>query len=187
VDKLTLDTNVIRDWAWATRKSTEIRYGGSVQQRTEVLGVMTRLIEARDAGLCEFGVTAQVYTDFERDVGGLPDYIEDLLGNYAPLASPSISVFPMTLPFVFADTDEIQAISNSVFPSSAPTDDTYAAQRKDALQLYAHKIAARDVFITNDKAILRAHGSLAMKYGITVKSPSEYLQSLPAPPHEGAA
>jgi hypothetical protein len=187
VDKLTLDTNILRDWAWASGKSHEVRYGGSAGKREEVFDAVSLLISVRDAGLCEFGVTTQVYTDFESDAGDLPEHIEDLLGSYVPLTSPSISVFPMTLPFVLADTDEIRAISDTVFPSPHPTEDKSAKRRKDALQLYAHKIAMRDVFLTNDKAILRAQNPLAKQHGIAVMSPSEYLKSLSPRPYGGAA
>ena len=187
MDRLTLDTNIIRDWVWATGKSAERRYGGSAQARSRVLDLMNAMFQARDAGLCDFGVTTQVYTDYEKDVGELPAHVQDLIGSYVPLASPSISVFPMTFPFVLADVDEIQEIMAAVFPSSSPGERAYSKQRKDALQLYAHKVAMRDVFLTNDKAILRARQLLAERQTITVMSPSEYVNSRGLRTSTGAA
>jgi len=174
MDKLTLDTNVLRDWAWVSRLTDEIRYGGRSDKREEIVSIMSRLINARDSNLCEFGVTTQIYTDYESDVGELPDYVETLLGSFVPLATPSISVFPMTLPFVFADVEEIESILYTVFDTSNSLDNNYNKHRKDALQLYAHKVASRDYFLTNDRAILRASSGLGEIHAIQVMSPIDY-------------
>ena len=179
MEGLTLDSNVIRDWAWCEERSFETRYeSGNQGMKDHLVSLFNLLREARDAGKVEIGITTQVYTDFEVSIGGLPVHIEEMIGPYVQLSGPSISTFPMMFPFVFADADEIDEVLKCVFPGALPTGKKHKNRRKDALQLYAHKIADRDFFITSDKAILSANERLRDTFSIVAVTLEEYLGRL---------
>jgi hypothetical protein len=177
MDALTLDTNVLNDWAWAEGKSSERRYNNDSSKRATFATMFTKLKILRDNGKCELGITNQIYTDYEKDVGGLPAFIEDMVGPYVSYALPSISTLPMMFPFVFADKDEIESIMADVFPHTKPEHKKYQRNKKDAMQLYAHRVAGRDIFLTSDKDILAARQILFSKWQISVMTLEEYLQS----------
>jgi len=177
MDLLTLDTNALRDWAWSENRTSEKRYGNNPEKKIALRETFNKLRNLKSIGKCEIGITTQIYTDYEKSVGELPDYIEEMIGSFADVSfsSPSISTFPMTLPFVLVDKDEIQGIFRDVFPNSKPHHKKYKKNRKDALQLYAHKIAGRDYFITTDSTILRAKDILKSKWLIKVETPESYI------------
>ena len=177
MELLTLDTNALRDWAWSENRTSEKRYGNDPEKKSALRKSFEKLRNLRSNGRCEIGITTQIYTDYEKSVGELPDYIEEMIGPYAnvSLSSPSISTFPMTLPFVLADEDEIQEIFVDVFPNSKPHHEKYKKNRKDALQLYAHRVASRDYFITTDATILRAKDILVTKWSTKVETPESYI------------
>jgi hypothetical protein len=75
---------------------------------------------------------------------------------------------------VFSD-EEVERIFKDVFPDSEPYHKEYNSNQKDALQLYAHKIADRDLFVTTDKTILNKRFVLAKNWGIQVQSLDEYV------------
>lgn len=43
MDKLTLDTNILRDWAWCEGRSAEIRYNDDCQKKDELGKHFTKL------------------------------------------------------------------------------------------------------------------------------------------------
>ncbi len=182
MDLLTLDTNIIRDWAWSEGAPSETRYGNDPDKRLS-LSVQFKCLKAlRDAGRCKLAVTNQVFTDYESGGGALPRHIKDIIDSYLPYALPSISTFPIIFPTVFVDKAEIDAIFATVFPHSKPEHKRYASNRKDALQLYAHKVANRDFFLTSDKDILLAGTALQRSWGIHVITLDEYLASAESKP-----
>ena len=65
---------------------------------------------------------------------------------------------------------EVEAI---VFPSLSLTDKRYHNKRQDIAHLVGHKLNKRDVFVTDDQAILKKSGALERGPGIIVRSPSE--------------
>ena len=175
METLTLDTNVLNDWAWAEGRSAESRYGNDPAMRTKLIELFKQLKELRDDGVCELGITSQIFTDYEKDVGELPNFIEEMIGPYVSYALPSISTFPMIFPFVFADEDEINAIMADVFPHSKPEHKKHKSNKKDAFQLYAHRVTKRDIFLTSDKRILSARQVLFSKWNIQVMTLDEYI------------
>jgi len=177
MDLITLDTNALRDWAWSEDRSDENRYSGEPEKKVSLKEVFNKLRKLSKNGRCEIGVTTQIYTDYEKSVGELPDYIEDMIGPYADISisSPSISTFPMKFPFVFIDEDEIQEIFDAVFPNSKPEHRMFKKNRKDAFQLYAHRVAGRDFFITTDATINRAKETLASQWSIKIETPESYV------------
>ena len=176
METLTLDTNVLRDWAWAENRSTEERYGGDPSKRAELKGLFNKLRELRDQGKCELAITNQIFTDYGKDPDELPAYLSEMIGSYVIYAVPSISTLPLIFPFVFADENEIEAILKDVFPYTKPWHKKYKRNRKDALQLYAHKVAKRDIFLTSDNAILSSRRVLWIKWGIRVMALEEYIR-----------
>lgn len=175
MDTLTLDTNVINDWAWAEGRSTESRYNNDPIHRRNLIGLFGLLRKLRDDRVCELGITNQIFTDYEKDVGELPVFIEEMIGPYVSYALPSISTFPIIFPVVFADENEINAIMADVFPYSKPGSKKYKSNKKDAFQLYAHRVAGREIFITSDKKILSARQILLLKWRILVMGLDEYI------------
>jgi hypothetical protein len=130
----------------------------------------------RDSGECELGVTNIVFVDFMADgKDELPEYIVEMIGPHVKIATPSPTVFPWVFPAIIADPKEIEAIFTTAFPGSKPEHKMYPKNRKDALQLYAHKVAGRDYFITSDKGILRKNTALSRKSGIKALTLGKYL------------
>jgi hypothetical protein len=125
--------------------------------------------------MCELGITNQIYKDYEKDAGQLPDFIEKIIIKFTPISIPSISTLPMALPSVVADSNMINEILQLVFPDSKPEHRMYEKNQKDALQLYAHWIAKRDYFLTSDKSIKLAKKIILKKWGIDVKKLEEYI------------
>jgi len=192
-DHLTLDTNVLRDWAWAEHRSLEVRHGANESKRTQLLHIFTLLREWRDMGRCEFAVTTQLFTDYGGSVESVPSFIRGMIGNFLELGVPSVFTFPLAFPAAFPDMADLQRILDVVFPGSGPFEelkgDTRSdGRRKDVLQLYGHKLAGRDRFLTSDKAILRARTALSAECGITVTGLEDYARdalSRPKPRDEG--
>ncbi|MEN6394526.1 MAG: hypothetical protein ABFD53_12025 [Anaerolineaceae bacterium] len=175
MDTLTLDTNVLIDWCWVEGRVLEKRYNNDPNKREILKILFSKLTKLRDDGNCEIGITNQIFTDFEKDWNELPTFINEMIGSHISYALPSISTFPMKFPFVFLDEDEIFSILNDVFPSAKPEHKKYPSYKKDALQLYAHKVASRDVFLTSDKKILLSREVLSSKWMIKVMTLDEYV------------
>lgn len=174
MERLTLDTSILRDWAWCENLSLEKRYPSEPQKRDELSDKFTLLTQLTQQGKCELGVSNQIYTDYGEDI--LPEHISKLIKMYITDFS-SISTFPMTFPFTFIEDSQIDEAFSLVFPQSKPGDKQYEGNRKDAMQLLAHKTAGRDFFITADNEILRARSKLEEKFGIRVLTLSEYLSA----------
>jgi len=176
MDKLTLDTNILRDWAWCEDKSAESRYAQNAEvKRKELKTLFDELTALREAGVCEIGITTQLYMDYGTGSNELPQHIADMIGPYVRVAPPDMFGFPLSFPAVFPNKEEVQRIFEAVFPYSKPGHRKYYKNRKDAWQLYAHQAAGRDIFVTEDKGILWKQSLLTEKCGIQVKSLGEYV------------
>ena len=177
MDKLTLDTNILRDWAWCEGKSTEMRYAQNAEaKRKELKALFEKLRVLRDKGVCEIGITTRLYMDYGKGPKELPQHIADMIGPYVQVASPDLFDFPLSFPVVFPDKEEFQRILKDVFPHSKPGHRRYPKNRKDAWQLYAHRVAGRDIFVTEDRGILQRQTLLAQRWNIRVKSLNEYVR-----------
>ena len=176
MDKLTLDTNMLRDLAWSHNKSEEKRYDGDEVKRGELKELFDELRALRDKGVCELGITTQLYTDYGDIPGNLPDYINEMIGTYVNIASPNITTFPVGFPIAFPENGEIEQLFADVFPDSRPGDKNYKKNQKDVLQLYAHRVANRDIFITSDLNILRKRLILAGNWEIQVMTREDYIK-----------
>lgn len=177
MDKLTLDTNILRDWAWSEGRSTESRYIHNAEaKRKELEGLFKKLRALRDAGVCEIGITTRLYMDYGKGPKELPQNIADMIGSYVHVAPPDMFDFPLSFPVVFPNKEGVQRIFDDVFPDSQLGHRKYHKNQKDAWQLYAHQATDRDIFVTEDKGILQRQSTLAEKWGIQVKSLREYVR-----------
>lgn len=177
MDKLTLDTNILRDWAWCDGKDPTIRHGNDEATRLRLARLFEDLKALRDSGECQLGITTQVFTDHPQTRGKLPQHIGEMIGPHVILAGPSIFTLPFIGPYVLAEVDVIEGIFRAVFPQSKEDDKKYQKNRQDALQLYAHRVAGRDCFVTADTTILAKRSVLAEDWGIQVRSLDEYISS----------
>lgn len=176
MDTLTLDTNIMRDWAWCEERSHECRHGNNMNKKLEIQHQFHTLIQLRDNGECELGVTNIIFADFNKDgEDKLPDYISEMIGPYVEIASPTATIFPWEFPAIFVDPEEIENILKGTFPGSKPEHKKYSNNHNDALQLYAHLVAERDYFLTCDTGILRKTEKLNCDFGIKVLSLNNYL------------
>ncbi len=176
MDKLTLDTNILRDWIWCGGLSDENRYPNQPRMKEYLLPLFLELKRLTKIQRCEIGITTQIYTDCGDTAEITKQKIEELIGVHIEYGTPSISTFPMKFPFIFADMEIIDQIFSVVFPNSKPEDKKYSKNQKDTYQLYAHMVANRDIFLTSDKAILRACQHLKKKFGIIVNDLEPYIR-----------
>ena len=175
MDTLTLDTNIIRDWIWCNDLSNESRYQDQPNKKEELLALFRNLKKLSEQQKCDLGVSTQIFTDAGDTAQKLLEKMESELETKIELESPSITTFPIKYPIVMPNKSEITKIFETVFPGSRPDDKKYLSNRKDALQLYAHKVTKRDYFLTSDKRILFAKEELNRNYGIKVLDLESYI------------
>lgn len=166
---LTVDTNVIRDYAEPHREGHNIA---------------KELVELHDAGMCEIRLT----TRFDADVPGGP--LRTKLEALSVLENPKVgTVFRLDVSRLDSgdmiaseesakEADELMAL---LFPSAKPESDRHRNRMADVDHLMGHKIAGRDIFVTNEKAILNQREALSAKFGITVMSPGEAAEKVSPP------
>jgi hypothetical protein len=176
-EKLTLDTNSIRDWAWCEGLSSETRYNNDPAIKATFTKTFNDLRRLRDDGICEIGVTTQIFSDNHQTRGELPVHIANMIGVYANISVPSLMSFPLVFPIVFPDKQKFERLFKDIFSDSLSTHHKYQSNRLDAWQVYAHKVASRDYFVTHDKTILRASETLKSKWEILVISVEEYVSN----------
>ncbi len=178
MDTLTLDTNVLRDWAWCLGKSPESRYSKNPdEKRRELQSLFGDLQVLRDWEICEVGITTELYTDYDgKDLNDIPQHIKDLIGPYVSVLVPiNFFSFPLSFPVVFYDQNEFDKLFDDVFPGSERKHRKYLKNQRDTWQLYAHQMAKRDIFLTEDKGILGRDNVLMAHWNIQVKSLSGYI------------
>lgn len=173
MEKLTLDTNVLRDWLWAERKSTEKRYDDDPVKRAKLQQLFMQLKGLRDRGICELGITNRIYSDYHKTPSELPQHIKDMIGPYVSMTAPGFGI-PMVIPFAIVDPAQIDEMFQDVFPHSKPGHSKYERNKRDALQLYGHRVAGRDFFITTDRFIAQ-RAVLATKWNVHVMTLEEYI------------
>lgn len=166
---LTVDTNAIRDYAEPHREGHKIA---------------KELIELHDAGTCQIRVT----TRFDSDVPGGP--LRSKLEALPVLDNPQIgTVFRLDVSRLDSgdmiaseewakEADELMAL---LFPGATSESGRHRNRMADVDHLMGHKIAGRDIFVTNEKAILNQREALSAKFGITVMSPGEAVEKVSPP------
>ncbi len=70
---------------------------------------------------------------------------------------------------------ESDEIMNLLFPGADKAHARHRNRTADVDHLMGHKLSDRDVFLTNDGAILDKGAELQRRFGITVMSPAEFL------------
>lgn len=172
MDKVTLDSMELRDWLWCEGKSTEKRYGNDPSVKKRKKRDFARLRVLRNRGLCEIGVSTQLFTDLD---GRLPAQIDQAIGPFVDIQVPALSTFPIAFPVVFPESGDLSKLFQDMFPQSTKGHKCHQQHRKDVLQLYAHRVAGSEVFLTEDKAILSRQSILWNKWSVRVMSLDEYL------------
>jgi hypothetical protein len=173
MEKLTLDTNVLRDWAWVDGIGETKRYDDSGSKKAELKKLFCILRDQAEKGRCELGVTSQIYTDLDQ---GVPDHLAEMIGKHVVIATPGLSTFPIVFPPIFLDEAVLEDILATAFPQTKPAHTKYAKNRKDALQLYAHLTAGRHTFLTSDRTLLASCDLVERRHGIRIRTLSGYLR-----------
>lgn len=177
MDKLTLDTNILEDWAWCEGRSTSSRYSNDEAIREELKRLFRSLVALRDNGVCELGITTQIDVDYHKTQGELPQHIEEMIGPYVVIDGPYFfGGSGFAFPVVFPNFKEVfEPMFEDVFPNAQPDHRLYLNKRRDIWQLYAHRVANRDFFITSDRGILDKHIVLAERWNIRVSALDKYV------------
>ena len=164
--KLTVDTNVLRDAVGPDRAGHAIA---------------TKLLELHRAGKCEIRVTTRLDVDVPNDP--LRTIIESLDALEAP---PVGTVFRLDYSrlesedFVSAEqwARQADALMDLLFPGADKAIPGHKNRIADVDHLMGHKLSARDVFVTNERAILKRGGELAHRFKIVVMTSEEALKAI---------
>ncbi len=72
--------------------------------------------------------------------------------------------------------DLFEELRNLLYPEGINSNDKHASNKEnDIKQLMTHKFSKRDIFITDDKGILKKKEQLAKAHGITVMCPADFV------------
>lgn len=72
--------------------------------------------------------------------------------------------------------DLFEELRNLLYPKGINLNDRHASNKKnDIKQLMTHKFSERDIFITDDKGILKKKDQLVKAHGITVMCPADFV------------
>lgn len=177
MDKITLDTNSWRDWAWSEGIRSETRHGGDSTKKQGLKADFAKLRSLRQKNLCDIGNPMQIYLDFEKTDWKLRSDLQAFIASHSDTQIPVVFSFPLAFPMVFGLPDEYDSLFNLIFPDAKPEHKKYKSSRVDAMLLYAHIKADRDIFITSDKAFLRAKDKIKSNWQATVMSLETYLRN----------
>ncbi len=164
--KLTVDTNVLRDAVDSDR-------AGHV--------IATELLELHRSGKCEIRVTTRLDVDVPNDP------LRTIIESLDALDSPPVgTVFRLGSSRLdsgdfLADeetVEELDQLMNLLFPGADKASPRHKNRIADVDHLMGHKLSARDVFVTNERAILKRGGELADRFKIVVMTPEEALRAV---------
>jgi hypothetical protein len=176
--QLTLDTNVVNDlcWAFGLGNTFRNRYSSEpLEKRRNRIVTYDTLKSLKDRGLCSFAVPSQYVADYTGSGGVPPLEVRQLFDDLLKISSPSLSAYPSAYPIIYSDASYFQRIFQTAFPNSRPHDRKRRNSERDALFLYSHIVSRRDVFLTNEKAVVTAAPNLFRVFGIRVMSPDVYV------------
>jgi hypothetical protein len=175
MDKLTLDTNALRDWAWANGLTAEKRHQRSAD-RDFYLCAYSDLTRLRDAGICELAVPPQFSADFWRTDGVPPEDLARLIGPTIALVTPGLSTYPIHYAAEYFDEKTSEDLFRAIYPQTLPCHKKYRSNQRDAILIYAHFVAQRDYFITSDGAIIDAAVQLKRRWSLNVVRIGDYVR-----------
>lgn len=159
--KLTVDTNVLRD---------------AVDPHRPGHATALQLLALHDAGECEIAVTTRLDVDVPRDplrstIESLPLVQDGPVGSLFRLDYSRIGDLD-----VLASDEQVQEVDDlldMIFHGADKNSPRHRQRIADIDHLMAHKMNGRDMFVTNDKAILDRRAELARRFKITVMSSLE--------------
>lgn len=177
MDKLTLDTNVWRDWAWCEGVTSEKRYGNDANQKNVLHQNFAKLKSLHSQNLCEIANPLQIYLDFKKSGWKLPSVLENFISQNSDKNLPVVFSYPLAFPVVFGNKEKYEELFSHIFPDSNRGDKKYESNHRDTMLLYAHIIAQQEIYITSDKAILKCEQELQNDWGTRAMNLSGYIDS----------
>jgi hypothetical protein len=164
VDKLTLDTNVLRDY-WDDRAAREL---------------VEQILELAARGELDLAVAA--YIDRDITHGRLADRVAELpaLGVRKTIGVWELGVSRLGIDTRLGD-QRVVDLEVAFNARRAATGGAKPPEHEDWLHLHTHLLERRDYFLTLDKAILRIADELGA-LGIVVCTPADYLARRSASP-----
>lgn len=169
--KITLDTNcVINSFDLESQTATSV-------------DALTYLRELHDSGEIEIAVTTRVEADLSTD--SIKERAAKIIDEIAEL--PKIGTAGKWGvskwgggDFYMGKTasDELNAIQTLLFPNLSKDDKHYQNKSYDADHLYGHTQHHRDIFVTDDKGIIKKRGPLKEQHSIVVMTPTECVEFL---------
>jgi hypothetical protein len=177
VDKITLDTNTWRDWAWCVGKTNDVRYNNDLATKQRLTQCFKQLDQQRLAGQCRIAAPLQRFIDFQKSGYKLPSGLEEFIRETQDEDISAIASFPLAFPFSFPPEGMHDDVFALAFPHSKPGDRKYESNNKDTTLLVAHILAKQHVFLTSDNAILRASAGLKQKYNTEAQDVCSYVTS----------
>lgn len=142
-----------------------------------------RLVAMSDAGVCDIRVTTRIDIDVPRDPW------RSTLAKYRRIGTAvRISADDQPEPWtrvgngdmiISEETDkEFYMLMNLLFPGADEENSRHQNRIADVDHLIGHKLNGRDVFVTQENAILDRRAQLSERYGIKVMSLSEVVDML---------
>jgi hypothetical protein len=168
--KVTIDTNIVRDYLDDTRPGHT---------------VTVELFRLDEQNACELRVVSRIKADVPG--GPLREQLERLEIFKRPMI-PTIGEWELSgwdedIWPTEEQSKECDAMLRLVFPGSDPAHPKQSSRRKDIGHLLGHKLAKRDIFVSNDKAFTGQAVALLRNHSVEVMTSAgqepvpEYLNS----------
>lgn len=131
-------------------------------------------------GLCDICVTTRVDRDVQKEplrsqIASLPVAASPIGSNFVLDESRLDSAEMLGSSETAQLADDLKSL---LFPYTKPGNKKYCNNMRDVSHLVAHKIANRDVFVTDDTGILDFREELVARFGIRVMGLEEIVQAL---------
>lgn len=169
--KLTLDTNcIINVFDHGSKTATSVES-------------LERLFRAALSGQGEVAITTRVREDLENDTNEPRKVALLRTCKLFPIIG---SVFRFDVSrweggdywASEEDTVMIADLQKALFPCLSPDQSDFRNKLHDIDHLFAHAKAHREIFVTDDKEILKKRTALKREFAIVVRSPDEAVTSL---------
>ena len=161
---VTIDTTVVRDLEDPARP----------RHRSAV-----RLVDMHEKGQIDIAVTTRINIDVSGPLREKLDALPAL--RTAPIGTGfRLDYSTLNCGDMLVDDDTAQEpdeIMELLFPGADPTSHKHQNRIADVDHLLGHKLNGRDVFLTDDRAILDRRSQLHERFGIVVMTPNEFLES----------
>lgn len=169
---VTADTNIVRDYLDPQRP-----------RHRDATGLMV----LHTMGSIEIALTTRIDVDvpqgpLKQEIEALDVLSQNRIGSVWRLGSSALGPGSGAGDMIASDdqSQEADALLELLFPGADPNSPKHKNRLADVDHLMAHKINQRDVFVTNEKAILERKAQLLGNHDITVMTAAELLSQLRA-------